>query len=1032
MMIQYIIRYIYLLTIFIVGINPLYAQKPVKINSNTFGEITARHIGPATMSGRISALDALVSDPDILYVGSASGGLWKTINGGVKFKAIFDEYTQSIGAVAIVQSHPDTVYIGTGESWVRNSVSVGDGVYKTVDGGDNWEHIGLVETERISRIVIHPENPEIIYVAALGHLWNANDERGVFRTKDGGKSWEHVLKIDENTGASDISIDLNNPDIIYAGMWDFRRKPYTFRSGGPGSGLFKTSDGGDTWTKLTEGLPESNSGRISVAVSPLKTEMVYALFEAENDEGGLYRSDDSGKSWKRVNNSNAMTERPFYFSQIYTDHVDTMRIYKPSFNLNVSDNGGENFRIAYVGGGNVHVDHHALWIGRENNNLMYLGTDGGVYKSTDQGKTWLMFRNLPVSQFYRVSADNQIPYNVYGGLQDNGTWMAPSKSPGGIEISDWDNIGFGDGFYAFADKNDPNILYWQWQGGNFVRFYKNTGEAKEISPYGNEKTGDLRWNWNSAIAFSPTTNAMYVGSQYLYKSTDRGDSWEEISDDLTTNNPERLKQSETGGITIDNSTAENNCTVYTIGESPLNSDVIWVGTDDGNLQLTRNGGKKWKDVTTNLPGIPEDTWISAVEPDRFNEAGVFVTIDNHREGDMKSYVFKSDDYGKSFVSLTDENIEGYCFDIVQDFVNKNLLFLGTEFGLYASLDGGKVWSRLKGNIPKVAIHELIIHQRENDLIMATHGRGIFIIDDITPLRALSEEILGEDLVFLPSRPYQISSMGMKQSMNGDDEFVGRNPADAVYITYYMKKRHIFGDMYMEIYDAEGNKISSLPAGKRAGINREAWTPREKAPKVPSSNSLARGAIFGPTYPPGEYTVKIIKGEDEFIGKVNIEFDPNLPHSLADRDLQLKTIRKAYKMLEDLAFIDARIVDVKKKVDEFSKTDAFSTDETKSLVSYANNLDKVHKLMVATRMGGITGEEKLREKISNVYGALMRYSGKPTQSQINRLIVLEKELTDIESETSSLLGSELELINMIILKKYNTEINLMTKGEFQNK
>ncbi|MCF8391907.1 MAG: hypothetical protein K9H12_14505 [Bacteroidales bacterium] len=1023
-------RFGLILAIFLAGVQTNYAQKSVSINTNTFGEITARHIGPATMSGRISAMDALASDPDLLYVGAAGGGVWKTTNGGILFKPVFDEHTQSIGAVAIVQSHPDTVYVGTGETWVRNSVSIGDGMYKTTDGGDNWKNIGLKETERISRIAIHPENPEIVLVAALGNLWNANEERGVFRTKDGGETWEHVLKIDENTGASDISIDPENPNVIYAGMWDFRRKPYTFRSGGPGSGLYKSVDGGDTWKKLTDGLPKSTAGRISVVVAPLKTSMVYALFEAENDEGGLYRSDDSGNSWKRVNKSNAMTERPFYFSQIYADYVDTMRIYKPSFNLNVSENGGENFRISYVGGGNVHVDHHAFWVGRENNKLMYLGTDGGVYKSTDQGKTWLMFRNLPVSQFYHVSADNQIPYNVYGGLQDNGSWMGPSKSPGGIEIGDWENFGFGDGFYAFADKNDPNILYWQWQGGNYVRFYKNTGESKEISPYGDEKTGDLRWNWNSSIAFSPTTNAMYVGSQYLYKSNDRGDSWTRISGDLTTNDPERLKQSETGGITIDNSTAENNCTIYTIGESPVNSNVIWVGTDDGNLQVSQNGGKKWKNVTANIPGIPEKTWISSVEPDKFNEAAVYVTIDNHREGDMKSYVFKSTDFGKSFSSLSDENIEGYCFDLVQDFVNKDLLFLGTEFGLYVSLDGGKVWSRLKGNIPKVAIHELIIHPRENDLIMATHGRGILIIDDITPLRALSEDMLNEELKFLPSRPYQISAMGQKQTMNGDDEFVGRNPADAVYITYYMKKRHIFGDMFMEIYDADGNKVANLPAGKRAGINREAWTPREKAPKVPASNSLAGGAIFGPTYPPGEYTVRIIKGEDEFKGKVNIIFDPNLPHSVEDRDLQLKTLRKAYKMLEDLAFLDAKLVSVKNKLDELVVADTLKENETLILKSLSAKLDDLHRSLVATKMGGITGEEQLRERLSDIYGAIMRYSGKPTQSQIDRLVVLENMMAKKESIANDLLTLELQNVNSILSKSNITEIELMTLEDFK--
>ncbi|MGC9341507.1 MAG: VPS10 domain-containing protein [Bacteroidales bacterium] len=1009
---------------------PGFSQRPVEINSNTFGEIKARHIGPATMSGRISAIDAVHDDPRIIWVGSAGGGVWKSENGGVKFKPVFDEYTQSIGAIAIVQDHPDTVYVGTGESKVRNSVSVGTGIYKTTDGGESWKEIGLDSTERISRIVIHPDNPDIVYVAAMGHLWNPNEERGVYRTRDGGQSWEKVLYVDENTGASDITINPENPDILYAGMWEFRRKPYYFTSGGPGSGLYKSEDGGDTWFELENGLPDAEKGRIAVAVSPVLTDMVYAVIEAADKQGGLYRSDDDGDSWERVNKTEAVLERPFYFHQIYPDPVDTMRVYKPGFNLNVSENGGKNLTIAYVGGGNVHVDHHAFWISKEDNNLLYLGTDGGVYKSIDQGKTWIMFRNLPVSQFYRVSVDMENPYNVYGGLQDNGSWMAPNKSPGGVENSDWKNFGFGDGFYAFADPEDPNILYWQSQGGNFVRFYQNTGEIKEIKPYGDEELGDLRWNWNSAIHLSPTTDAMYVGAQYLFKSNNRGDSWERISDDLTTNDPKRQQQETTGGITIDNSTAENNATIYAIAESPLNPDIIWVGSDDGLLHYTKDGGQSWVNVTPNIPDLPEGNWVSSVEPGRYEEGTVFVTFDNHRTGDMKPYVYKSDDFGKTFTSLVDENIEGYCFKILQDPVNPELLFLGTEFGLYASIDGGEVWSRFTGNIPKVAIHEMVFHPRENDLIMATHGRGILIIDDLSPLRALNTDIIQEDLAFLPSRPYLISSMGFKQTSEGDDTYIGSNPRDAVYITYYMKKRHIFGDMYMEIYDAEGNKVAELPAGKRKGINREAWTPREKPPKVPVSNLLAGGAIIGPTYLPGEYIVKIIKGEESYEGTVNIEFDPNLPHSEEERELQLKTLRRAYRMLEDLAFVDAKISGVMEDVKKVSEAEDTKASIKKKLDPYVEKLETLKKEMVATKMGGITGEEQLREKIAGIYGAVMRYYGAPTQSQIDRLEVLDVELQEKSSQAEELLGDELVKVNKLIAKAGAEEIKVITLEEFK--
>lgn len=1017
------------LSLIFVILSTITTEAQVKVDHNTFGEIQARNIGPATMSGRISALDAVQSDPRIIFVGSASGGVWKSTNGGIKFKPVFDDHTQSIGALAIVQDHPDTVYVGTGESWVRNSVSVGTGMYKTTDGGDTWKEIGLDSTERIGRIVIHPENPDIVYVAALGTLWSPNSQRGVFKTIDGGKTWEKVLFIDENTGCADITINPEDPDVLYAGMWDFRRKAYTFRSGGPGSGLYKTTDGGKTWEKLKNGLPDSEMGRIAVAVSPVNTNMVYAVVEAANDEGGLYRSDDNGGSWERVNKSMAVIERPFYFHQIYPDPVDTFKVYKPSFNLNVSDDGGKTMRIAYVGGGDVHVDHHAFWISRENHDLLYLGTDGGVYKSIDQGKTWLMFRNLPVSQFYRVSVDMDDPYHVYGGLQDNGSWYGPSQSPGGINNSDWNNVGFGDGFYVFADPVDPDILYWQWQGGNFVRYYQQTGEVKEIRPYGDEQLGKLRWNWNSAIAFSPTTNNMYVGSQYLFRSPDRGDSWERISPDLTTNDPERQNQEKSGGITIDNSTAENNATIYTIGESPLNPDVVWVGTDDGYVQVTRDGGKTWKNVTSNIPGIPQKSWISNVEPGRFDEGTMYLTVDHHRDGDMKPYVYKTEDFGDSFVSLVDENIEGYCWDIVQDLVNPNLLFLGTEFGLYVSIDDGQSWSRLKGSIPKVAIHEMVIHPRDHDLILGTHGRGIMIIDDLTPLRAVNQDILEKDLAFLPSRPYLITSMGGSQTFSGDDEFIGRNPTDAVYITYYLKKRHIFGDMYMEIYNPDGEKIATLPAGKRKGINREAWTPREKPPKVPVSNNLAGGALFGPTYLPGDYTVKVIKGDEAYEGKVTIAFDPKLPHSKEDRELQLITLRRAYRMLEDLAFVDAKINGILKGIRENEEDKEIRASSLKKLKEYGDELETFRKTLVATEMGGITGEEQLRERISAVYGGVMRYYGKPTDSQISRLNVLEVELKDRMSIADDLLG-RVDEMNRILEKAGKDPLEIISLEEFK--
>ena len=554
---------------------PAFSQNKTVPDKYTFGAIEARQIGPATMSGRISAIDAVNADPRIAYIGAASGGLWKTKNAGTTVKPVFDEYNQSIGAICIDQKSPDTVWVGTGETWVRNSVSAGDGIYRTVDGGEKWEKKGLENTERIAKIIIHPDNPNIVFVAVLGNLWNPSSERGVYKTTDGGNSWEKILFIDENTGCSDLAIDFENPDILYAGMWQFRRSPDFFNSGGPGSGLYQSTDGGKTWVRKTNDLPSGKLGRIALTVSPADKSTVWALIESE--KSALYRSKDKGETWTMMNDEQVSGERPFYFSLIVADPVDTNRIYKPGYTLNVSDDGGKKFTYPFAGGGNVHSDLHALWISPADNRFLYLGTDGGVYLSHDKGNTWKFMRNLPVSQFYRVAVDDQKPYFVYGGLQDNGSWMGPSANAGGITFSDWENVGYGDGFKDVPDPGDTDLLYWQYQGGNVKRFYRKSREVKDIQPLKDEKSEDLRFNWNTPLVFSHDGKRMYTGAQYLFMTTDKGDSWTRISDDLTTDNPSKQRQAESGGLTIDNTTAENHCTIYSIAESPLNNQIIWVG-----------------------------------------------------------------------------------------------------------------------------------------------------------------------------------------------------------------------------------------------------------------------------------------------------------------------------------------------------------------------------------------------------------------------------------------------------------------------
>jgi len=1006
---------------------PLKGQEGVTIDSYTFGAIDARHIGPARMSGRITSLDALFDDYRLVYVGTAGGGIWKSTNAGVTFKPVFDDYNQCIGAIAIDQHHPDIVWAGTGEPWTRNSISVGDGIYKTTDGGESWSKMGLENTERIGRIEIHPENPDIVYVAALGHLWNENEERGVYKTTNGGETWEKILYVDKNTGCSDISMDPENPDILHAAMWDFRRQPYTFRSGGPGSGLYKTANGGKSWEKLTNDLPADTLGRISVDVSPADPNVVYAVIEC--DSTGLYRTNDKGETWERMTTASTIGERPFYFNLILADPNNPNKLFKPGLNLNITTDGGKNFERS----GGFHSDVHAIWVSKRDTNFIYLGTDGGVYVSHDLGGTWRIMRNLPVSQFYHVSADMKIPYNVYGGLQDNGSWMGPSAGPGGIKNGDWDNVGGGDGFYVFPDRLDENIVYYQSQGGNIQRLYLNSRETKNIKPEKDENTEDLRFNWNTPVSFSKDGKTMYVGSQYLFRSKDRGDTWERISPDLTTDDPEKQKQKESGGVTIDNTGAENHCTIMTIHESPVDPKIIWVGTDDGNIQVTTDGGKKWKNVVSKLPGLPSSTWCSYVYADPFDKNTAYATFDGHRNGDMKPYVFMTRDMGKSWQSLVDGNITGYCHVIMSDPVNTKLLFLGTETGLFISIDQGKAWSKFTGNMPDVAIRDMYIHPRDHDLILASHGRGIIIIDDITPLRNLKHEMVDQDIVFLLSRPFTVRNFGYQQEYGGSDEFVGPNPGQSGIISYYLKKRHIFGDMYLEVYDDQEELINTLVAGKRRGINRVPLSIRKKAPPIGEMRSRSFrsfGAMQGPAMPAGEYTIVIVKEDTRVRGTFTLLDDPQSPHSPEDRQLQRQTANKAYDMLINLDFLDKRI---KKLVDDGKAISGELKDTV--LVSQIKRFNETlgamrDSLYVSSSGESFTGEKRLREKLVEIYSDVNSYMGKPTSFQVSGLDKLNVELRKCEKELTDISEIELVRLNQLLEVAGARPLKIMTREEYE--
>lgn len=1008
------------------------AQSPVTVSSSTFGRVQARQIGPALMSGRITSVDALQSNPLHVYIGTASGGLWKSTNGGVIVKPVFDKHTLSIGAVCIDQQRPDTVWVGTGETWTRNSVSIGTGIYKSMDGGNKWKPMGLENTERISRIIIHPENPDIVYVAALGHLWGANEERGLFKTEDGGKTWSKILYVDEHTGCSDFDMDPENPEILYAGMWTFRRTAWDFNSGGSGSGLYKSLDGGVSWEELKTDLPEGEKGRVAIRVSPADPNYVFTI--VESDETSLYRSKDKGASWEMLNQSPTIAERPFYFCLIIPDPTDTSRVYKPGTYLYVSDDGGRKFRNTSFAGGNIHPDFHDLWISEEDNRYMYAATDGGLYVSNDFGSSWRHLRNLPVSQFYKVSVDQEKPYNVYGGLQDNGSWAGPSRSYGGIRNHDWQEFGIGDGFSVHTDPENHNIVYWQMQGGLFGQTDKRYQSMRMIAPMETEETGKLRFNWDAAISMSPTSNTVYVGAQYLYKSNDRGNSWTRISPDLTTNDPEKQQQAESGGLTVDNSTAENHTTIFCIAESALDEKVIWAGTDDGNIQVTLDGGSSWTNVAANIPGLPENTWCSSVYPGRFNKGTAYATFDGHRSNDISPYVYKTTDFGASWKSLASEEIVSHCYKILEDLVNPDLLFLGTEFGLYISVDGGDQWAQFKNELPNVSVMDMVIHPREHDLVLGTHGRGVYIIDDISPLRQLTQEVLASEFVFLEQRkpvPMVVSGPGWPAK---DDEFTGRNPSMAIPITFYMKKRQLMGKMTMEIFDMDNNLITELPIVSRKGINQVLWAPVQKPPRAPLSEAVPfqmQIAMMGGgmRYPTGDYKVKVSRKEEVYEKIITFYDNPDTPYSAEDRLARRSLQQKGFDLMEDLAYLDRRINEVRKGLSDAENLQGLSSATMEKSTELQASLEKIRERLLVTNYGDLRGDARLREDVGFLYGTISFYEGRPTQVQYDRMDLLETRVRAMESEVDTLLGASLKSINKDLVKSGEEDIVISSREAF---
>ena len=1013
--------------------------RPVRFDAGTISGLPARNIGSAQMSGRVAAVTAF-SDKGRLtvFAGAASGGVWKSVNGGSNFRPVFDQPdVQSIGALAVDPTNTKNVWVGTGESWMRNSVSIGDGVYKSTDGGENFTGVGLNDTEHIVKILVSPKDGNSVWVCATGSAFVDNDTGGVYKTSDGGKTWRKVLAgANRSTGCGQMSMSSQEPNTLYATTWDFRRQPWTFRSGGPGSGIFKSTDGGDHWNEITDsnskGLPAKPYGRIAVAVAPSKPQTIYAMVEAK--ASALYRSDDGGQNWKKLDASQYMVWRPFYFANLIVDPKDENKIFKTDLVLLLSVNGGQSFTA--VGGGNApHGDFHDVWIDPEDTNQVFAGDDGGLWRSFDGGSRWEHQVNLPVSQFYHVSVDKEIPYHVYGGLQDNSSWVGDSSYPGGVSNSRWENMYGGDGFWMWEDPSDPNYLYAEAQGGEIGRVNRHTHEIRSVKPYPQYGEKKLRCNWNTPIQISPNDkNTIYLGCQFLYRSRDHGQSWDRISPDLSTQNPEKQKQEESGGVTVDNSAAEMNTTIYTISESPKNGQLIWAGTDDGNLQITRDGGKNWQNVIGNVPGAGKDSWIAWVEASRFDEGTAYAAVDRHMYGDMGPHVFKTTDFGKSWkpIVAAEAGVRGWAHVIKEDTVNANLLFLGTEFGLFVSNDGGDRWAQYKGsNFPAVAVDDLVVHPRTSDLVLATHGRGIWIIDDISPLRELTPEVMQEEAGFLPvpeGTQWMETFAGWPE---GSNSFRGPSRPDEATIPYYQRTRHIFGDLKIEIFDAQGKLVDTIASSKHRGVNRASWSMHLKAPKVPPAASASFGAAFGPRVLPGTYTIKMTKGDKTYTSKIDVVLDPRAKYTVEDRKAQFDLAAKLGGMLNHMSWAVDAIIGVRDTANRDANQLKDGDPLKQRLAKVATDVDTVRGKIVATKEGGaITGEERLREFLAGLYSDVNGYEGKPTNEQVKRTDVLGRELEDVIGEFQKLVSPQLGSLNQQLSVKKLQPITLISEQDWQ--
>ena len=1032
-------------------------------DSTLFDGMRMRQIGPAAMSGRVTSIDVQLTDPSIIYIGTASGGLWKSTSGGTKWFPVFDENPiLSIGAVAITQSNPDIIWAGTGEGNPRNSQSSGAGIYKSIDGGRSWKLMGLEKTKTIHRIIVDKNNPDVVYVAAMGSAWGSNEERGVYKTTDGGQTWEKNLFVNDLTGCADLIVDPSNPNKLIAAMWEYHRQPWFFTSGGEGSGLYLTYDGGKNWKRLDNknGLPKGQIGRCGLAIAQNKPNVVYALIESKKT--GLYRSNNGGENWMLMSNKN-VGNRPFYYADIYVDPQNENRIYNLYSIISKSEDAGKTFQ-PFAPYFKVHPDHHAFWVHPENPDFIIEGNDGGVNISRDGGKTWRFSQNLPVAQFYHINYDLDIPYNVYGGMQDNGSWVGPSEvwRYSGIHSSDWQEVLFGDGFDVMPKAGHSRYGYAMYQGGALNAYDRETGRVQMIKPVLNDTT-ELRFSWNAALAQNPHNPCgIYFGSQFVHRSDDCGLSWMVISPDLTTNDTSKQNQVKSGGLTIDATKAENYTTITTIAPSPIDQSVIWVGTDDGNVWITTDGGKEWDKLNNKLDNhAPSGAWVAQIVPSKHNAEEAFIIVNDYRRNDWEPYAVHATKYGKKMVSLITNRIQGHCLSIEQDHVAEDLLFLGTEQGLYFSTNLGAEWTKWTNHYPSVSTIDLKIHPREGDLIIGTFGRAAYILDDIKPLRELAltkNKVLDQDIdIFSAPDAYLVGTARPPGTrFRGDAMFSGDNDSRSAAFSYYLKSLHKTDDkkkrkdededeepldwknVYLHIINVKGDTMRSFHRPADTGFSRIYWNLRVDGYRFPTQEKLKEGDNLPSGRPviPGNYKAVLVYGTYKDSANVAVKPDPRdvyvfnhvqRKNGIIDEFSEyVKAATQAYDFLMD---VEAELTTIIKRSELMSDSTAAQVMRKTKAIQKTINGFKDRYALSPDFEGYNHVSVFLTDRIGSTIGYLDSSPGIPGPNAMLLKSQVEEEIRTIVDEINTFMKGEWNDYKLFVLQttvklfKDNTPINI---------